>query len=64
MSLTDVIEAYRQGIFRVGYVDAALIFSMFVLTLAYFPARPPKPPSHATQVERIDFLTGLKAIRG
>ncbi|XP_076029574.1 solute carrier family 49 member 4 homolog [Oratosquilla oratoria] len=43
-----------------GYVGIAAV--LFLAILAYFPAKPPLPPSISSSVERFDFMKGIKEI--
>ena len=41
---------------------AAFSCAMFLLILAYFPSKPPTPPSPSGFVQRADYLPGIKAL--
>ncbi len=52
----------RQDIqwYMVG--QAAVACALFLTILAYFPAKPPTPPSPSSSAQRTDYKEGLKAL--
>ncbi|XP_037081757.1 LOW QUALITY PROTEIN: solute carrier family 49 member 4 homolog [Pollicipes pollicipes] len=49
----------RSDIMNLMYIDAAICALLFVLVLAYFPSRPPLPPSLSASTNTVGFKEGL-----
>ncbi|XP_067935938.1 solute carrier family 49 member 4-like [Watersipora subatra] len=58
----ETIENLSDGVYRVIYIETALAALCFILVLAYFPNKPPTPPSAAQTIERIDYWGGIKLL--
>ena len=41
-------------------IEAGVAAALFLLVVCYFPAKPPKPPSVTANIQRVEFLSGLK----
>lgn len=44
------------------YIQLGICGLLFFLVLVSFPNKPPKPPSATANLERVDFLSGLKKL--
>jgi len=59
-------KTWRDHInFRLGLLmdlEAALVGLCFILIVCHFPSRPKTPPSLTSSMERLNFLSGVKAI--
>ena len=42
--------------------EAGFMAVLFILTLVYFPAKPPTPPSASAETKREDFVEGAKIL--
>ncbi|KAF0311915.1 Disrupted in renal carcinoma protein 2 [Amphibalanus amphitrite] len=49
----------RSDIMDLMYIDAGICLVLFVMTLAYFPSRPPLPPSISASTNTVTFREGL-----
>ncbi|KAL5009485.1 hypothetical protein ScPMuIL_011790 [Solemya velum] len=59
---TGFISETRKNIMRLMYVEAAWSVFLLVLMLAYFPAKPPIPPSVSACIGRLNFKSGIKIL--
>ena len=59
---TSDIEFYRGEIGEYMFTMAGPSLALFLLVLAYFPSRPPLPPSSAVQASKIRLVEGVRLI--
>ena len=43
-------------------VEAVVCTAIFLMALAYFPRKPPTPPSSSAAVERVEFKEGALTV--
>lgn len=55
-------DSLRQGILNLLYTHCAFAALVFILVIAYFPAKPPKPPSRTASLQRTNYKQALQAI--
>ena len=53
------IESLKQGISNLLYTHTAIAGLVFVLTIVYFPSKPPHPPSITASLERTDYKKAM-----
>lgn len=56
------LSEIRQGILNLLYTHAVAIVITLILLLAYFPAKPPQPPSITASIGRTDYRRAILAI--
>ena len=56
------IDNLRTGIRALMFTHLGLAVSLLILTLIYFPARPPTPPSYAASIDKPNYREATAAI--
>ena len=51
-------EELRQEVHTYLLVLCAPAIALFICSIAYFPSKPPRPPSRSSREERLDFVKG------
>ncbi|CAH1773429.1 unnamed protein product [Owenia fusiformis] len=59
---TEEVNAQRQDIMKLMYIEFGFMAVLMLLILIYFPAKPPSPPSISAATERMEFKKGLSAL--
>ena len=55
-------DKYQTQINSLLYFEAGLQLFVFLVIAAYYPSKPPKPPSISAAIGRIDFKAGAKTL--
>jgi FLVCR family MFS transporter len=55
-------DKYQKQINSLLYFEAALQLFVFFVILAYYPSKPPRPPSVSAATGRVDFKAGAKKL--
>ena len=58
---TDISEQ-KKGILNILYFECGAAGILFLLTVIYFPSKPPKPPSASASIVREAYVAGLKML--
>ena len=62
--MTESINNYldTKGLKSMLFAEFGCCAALFLLTLVYFPTKPPTPPTVTAGVDRIEFKKGLKQL--
>ncbi|XP_072029151.1 solute carrier family 49 member 4-like isoform X2 [Amphiura filiformis] len=60
--IPSVAHDHIQEINRLLYIEAGFMAILFIMTLVYFPAKPPTPPSASAETRREDFRAGARIL--
>ncbi|XP_072029148.1 solute carrier family 49 member 4-like [Amphiura filiformis] len=60
--IPSVKHDHLQEINLLMYIEAGFMAILFIMTLVYFPSKPPTPPSASAETKREDFLAGAKIL--
>ena len=55
-------EKYQKQINSLLYFEAAFQLVVFIVVLAYYPSKPPNPPSVSAATGRVDFKSGARKL--
>ncbi|KAK4327880.1 hypothetical protein Pmani_001686 [Petrolisthes manimaculis] len=56
------IQDIQNDVMCLMYIEAGMSVLLLLAILAYFPSKPPTPPSVTSASEKVDFLSGLRAL--
>ena len=57
-----IVLSDTKGLKPMLFAEFGCCAALFLLTLVYFPTKPPTPPTITASVDRLEFKKGLKQL--